>query len=64
MSILWSVFRTAVHKAIEEREAEIRDIQRTRSLSRIASALENLVANGTIPPDYYPMPPPQGAPKP
>ena len=52
--MLWSLFKTAVYRAQDERAQEVR---RTRALERIAGALEYLADQGMLPPGYYPQGP-------
>jgi hypothetical protein len=55
--VIWSLFKTAVNAAIDERNKEAR---RTRALERIAAALEE--HNGIIYDFQDQSPPPKGNP--
>jgi hypothetical protein len=60
VSVLWSLFSTAVNVAIDERNRKARQL---RALERIANATEEIAQGGMAPPYEYPpqvTPPPQG----
>ena len=53
--MLWAIFKTAVYRAVDDRNQEHR---RTRALERIAQALDDLADQGALPSQTgYPMPP-------